>query len=54
MAKPKRKQDDKQQSKRFIQKAREVVTDKSGETFDKAFRKIVPPKTHRNPKQDAP
>lgn len=44
MAKPKRKQDDKAQSKRFIEKARETEADETGEDFERAFKKIVPPK----------
>ena len=44
MAKPKSKQDDKEQSKRFIEKARELEADESEETFERAFEKAVPPK----------
>ena len=44
MAKPKPKQDDKAQSKRFIEKAREVEADESGKAFEQVFKKIVPPK----------
>lgn len=42
MAKP--KHDDKEQSKRFIKKARELVADEFGEEFERAVRKIVPPR----------
>ena len=44
MAKPKPKQDDKEQSKRFIKKARELDADETGEVFERVFKKIVPPK----------
>jgi hypothetical protein len=36
--------DDKEQSKAFIDTARKLETDESGETLEKVFRKIVPPK----------
>ena len=43
--------DDKEQSERFIDTAREHGTDESGEEFERAFKKVVPPKkpkgTHR-------
>lgn len=42
MAKP--KQDDKAQSKRFIEKARELKADESGKKFERAFKTAVPPK----------
>jgi hypothetical protein len=42
--KPKPPPDDAQQSKRSIETARERKTDESQEAFDKAFKKIVPPK----------
>ncbi len=44
MAKPKRKQDDKEQSKRFVEKARELESDETSKAFEKMFKKIVPPK----------
>ena len=53
MTKP--KQDDKEQSKRFIEKARELEADETGETFERAFTKIIPPKRHGGggpPKKD--
>lgn len=46
MAKPKRKQDDKEQSKRFVEKAHEVEADESGEAFERAFKKVVPPQNN--------
>ena len=42
---PSRKIDDKAQYERFREFAREVETDESPEAFDRAFRKIVPPKS---------
>lgn len=42
MAKPKR--DDKEQSRRFIEKARELGTNESSEEFERALKKVVPPK----------
>jgi hypothetical protein len=36
--------DDPEQSKRFIETAREVEADESAEAFDKAFKKIAPRK----------
>lgn len=41
---PKPKPDDPEQSRRFIETARERETDESQDAFDKAFKKIVPPK----------
>ncbi len=41
MAKPKRKPDDKAQKERFIEKARELGADESGEAFERAFNKVV-------------
>ena len=43
MAKPKRKRDQKAQKEHFIEKARELEADESGEAFERAFKKIVPP-----------
>src|SRR3954465_14049805 len=37
--------DDQEQSKRFIEAARQIEADESGEAFRRAFRKIVAPKT---------
>ena len=45
MAKPKHKPDDKKQSERFKEKAREVKADETGKAFELALKKIVPPKT---------
>lgn len=36
--------DQKAQSERFIETAREIRADESGKSFEKAFRKVVPPK----------
>lgn len=50
MAKSKPKQDDKEQSKRFIEKAREIEADENEEAFERAFKEIVPPSpAQRNP-----
>ncbi|MGE0652188.1 MAG: hypothetical protein AB7P12_10610, partial [Alphaproteobacteria bacterium] len=41
--KPKtRKRDEKSQSERFVEKAKELGADESGEAFERAFKKIVP------------
>jgi len=40
----KRKPSDEEQYERFRQAARELGTDESEEAFERAFRKIVPPK----------
>lgn len=44
MAKRKPEPDDEAQKKRFIEKAHELETDESEEAFEKAFKKVVPPK----------
>lgn len=53
-SKPKAKPQDKEQSKRFIEKAREIDADESGEAFERAFKKAVPtrysPKKANDPK----
>jgi hypothetical protein len=36
--------DDQKQSQRFIETAREIGADETGEAFERAFKKIVPPK----------
>ncbi len=41
---PSRKIEDKEQCERFREFAREVEADDDPETFDRTFRKIVPPK----------
>jgi len=38
------KRDDKEQSKRFIETARKLEADESGEKFDRALKKIIRPK----------
>jgi hypothetical protein len=48
---PNLKPDDPEQSKRFVETAREIEADESGETFRRAFEKIVPPK-NSTPKAD--
>ena len=40
--KTKVKAKDKKQSKRFIEKAREIGADESGEAFERAFKSVVP------------
>ena len=40
-AKPKPKLTDKEQSQRFIETARELGVDESGEPFERAFAKVV-------------
>jgi hypothetical protein len=42
--KPKPEPDDKEQSKRFIDTARELEVDESGKDFDKALNTLIPPK----------
>jgi hypothetical protein len=56
-AKPKSRQkpkslkpDDPEQSKRFVEAAREIEADETGEAFRRAFEKIVPPKSPSRPK----
>ena len=45
MAKKKRvKKDDKEQSQRFVEKAKELSADESGRSFSRAFKKITPRK----------
>jgi hypothetical protein len=39
--------DDKEQSERFIEAAREFGADKGGKKFERAFKKLVPPKSKR-------
>ncbi len=40
--------DDPQESKRFIDMAREIEADESAETFERAFEKVVPHNRHIN------
>lgn len=47
MAKPKRRQDDKAQSERFKEKARELKADETSKAFENAFKKIVPSSKQR-------
>ena len=42
---PALKPDDPEQSKRFVETAREIKADEAGEAFQRAFEKIVPPNT---------
>lgn len=50
--KPKPQSDDPEQSKRFIETAREIEADESKEAFERAFQKIAPlPKTPPQKKQ---
>jgi len=44
MPRKKSKPDDEAQKKRFIEKAREIGAGESKEAFERAFKKIVPPK----------
>jgi hypothetical protein len=47
--KPKtQKKDEKSQSKRFVEKAKELGADESGEAFEHAFKKVVPPRSSRS------
>ena len=51
--KPKQKPDDKAQSKRFIDKARELETDESNEAFERVVNKIIPAKKRRESDRDS-
>jgi hypothetical protein len=44
--KPKRKMTKAEQSERFKETARNLGSDESGEAFERALEKIVPPKRH--------
>ncbi len=46
------KPDDPEQSKRFIEAARELGCDESGEAMECAFAKAVPPKVPEKPKTE--
>ena len=46
------KKDRKAQSKRFVEKAKELGADESGEAFERALKKIVPPRTPLRRSQD--
>jgi hypothetical protein len=43
-AKPKKGKNDLSQSERFIETARALEVDETGETFNAVFKKLVPPK----------
>ena len=43
--KPTPPHDDPEQSKRFIDTAREIEADERPEAFERAFKKVVPPKS---------
>jgi hypothetical protein len=43
MAKRKPKHDNKEQSERFIEKAREITSDDAAEAFDRALEEVIPP-----------
>ncbi|MEP0313239.1 hypothetical protein [Hyphomonas sp.] len=45
--KPEAAEKEKSQRERFIEAAREIGVDESGETFERAFGLIVPPKAGR-------
>jgi hypothetical protein len=51
--KPKLKHDDPEQSKRFIDTAREIGADETEKRADRAFKKIAPPKRPERRSQDA-
>lgn len=51
MPKSKSDGDERPQSERFIEIARELEADETGQAFERAFGKIVPPKTRE---QSAP
>jgi hypothetical protein len=42
--KSKPRQDDPEQSKRFVEMARELGRDETGEEFERAFKKVAPAK----------
>jgi len=52
MAKIKPKEDDPEQSKRFLETAKELEAEASPEAFDKAFKKVTAPKK-REPRKDS-
>ena len=41
--------DDKEQSERFVEKAKEVARDDAVDAFERAFKKVSPPKKPRAP-----
>jgi hypothetical protein len=46
------KNEQKEQSKKFVQKARELGCDEDPKAFERAFSKIVPPKKPAPPKPE--
>lgn len=48
-SKPPAKPDDPAEYKRFLDTAKEVGADESAEGFERAVRKIIPPKVPRSP-----
>lgn len=46
---PKSRPDNPAQSQRFIDAAKEAGVDETGDTFDKAFKKIIPEKRASKP-----
>lgn len=48
MPRQKSKDEDKEQSKRFIEAAREAESDETEEGADRGFKKVVPPKDANN------
>jgi hypothetical protein len=46
--KKKKEKSEKPQAERFIEAARQIGADETGETFERAFAKIVPPRTGRS------
>jgi len=48
------KPDDPEQSRRFVEMARELGPDETGEKFDRAFKKIAQPKKPGQQKRDTP
>lgn len=50
MTKPKPRPDNPEQSARFIEAAKAAQVDETGEAFERAFKRIVPPKIARSPK----
>ena len=52
--KKKRSEDEKPQSQRFIDAAKEAEADEDGEEFERAFRKIVPAKKPSTSREQDP
>ncbi len=50
---PKPKREDKDQSARFIKKAHEIEADETDETFEHAFRKVMPEKRPKASSQNS-